>query len=269
MLEELHKPRVIEAAEVVAVVRVEHPPHPPTLDPDRERVPRMMLGAPGPKPVGETDEVLLIDRVQHLGHRPLEDLVFQRSDPERPQPPVLLRYVRPTRRFRPIRASVNASMEIPEVALQLLPVFLPRHTVDAGGSARADRPARRLQPLHGHVMQKRGEPHALIPSRHLAHAIQITSHAQPGTASGTCFAGRVPLGWSPSLHRLRPRLPGLVRQLLRYYATIRLPAIVHQGITATAFPLRPAQRRSATPRTIQDGASSAPAGNRRTSRFSA
>ena len=65
-------------------------------------------------------------------------------------------------------------MEIPEVALELLPVCLPRHTVDAGSSARTNRPVRRLQPLNGHVMQKRGEPHVLAPSRHLAHAIQIT-----------------------------------------------------------------------------------------------
>ena len=69
---------------------------------------------------------------------------------------------------------MNASMEIPKVALQLLPVFLPRHTVDPGRSPRANRPVRRLQPLNGHVMQKRGEPHVLVPSRHLAHAIQVT-----------------------------------------------------------------------------------------------
>jgi hypothetical protein len=40
--------------------------------------------------------------------------------------------------------------------------------------ARANRPVRSLQPLNGHVMQKRGEPHLLVPTRHLAHAIQIT-----------------------------------------------------------------------------------------------
>jgi hypothetical protein len=40
----------------------------------------------------------------------------------------------------------------------------------------------------------------------------------------------VALGWPPSLHHLRPRLPGLVRQLRRYYAAIRLPVLVHQGL---------------------------------------
>jgi hypothetical protein len=42
MLEELLKPRMIELGEVVADVRVEYPVHPPLLDPDRERVQRVM-----------------------------------------------------------------------------------------------------------------------------------------------------------------------------------------------------------------------------------
>ena len=43
-------------------------------------------------------------------------------------------------------------------------------------------------------MKERGEPHVPVLPRHLAHTIQITRHAQSGTASGTCFTGRVPLG---------------------------------------------------------------------------
>ncbi len=35
-------------------------------------------------------------------------------------------------------------------------------------------------------------------------------------------------------------LPGLVRQLRRYYAAVRLPAVVHLGLTALAFPEQPA-----------------------------
>jgi hypothetical protein len=42
VLEELPKPRVIEAREVVADVRVEHPVHLPALDSNSERVQRLM-----------------------------------------------------------------------------------------------------------------------------------------------------------------------------------------------------------------------------------
>jgi hypothetical protein len=64
------------------------------------------------------------------------------------------------------------------------------------------------------------QPHVLVLPRYLAHTIQVTRHAQVGTASGARFAVRVPLGRSPSLHHLRPQFPGLVRRDRRYYATI-------------------------------------------------
>jgi hypothetical protein len=48
---------------------------------------------------------------------------------------------------------------------------------------------------------------------------------------------RIPLGWRPSLHPLRPLW--FVRGLLRYYATIRLPACVHHRLVSLDFPMRP------------------------------
>jgi hypothetical protein len=39
--------------------------------------------APRPEPVGEPDEVLLVDGVEHLDDSPLDDLVLQRCDAER------------------------------------------------------------------------------------------------------------------------------------------------------------------------------------------
>ena len=50
---------------------------------------------------------------------------------------------------------------------------------------------------------------------HSAHATELTERALPGSGSGARFAGRVPLGWSPSLHRLRRPALGVVRQLHR------------------------------------------------------
>src|SRR5207245_10727965 len=88
-----------------------------------------MLAATRPEPVGETEEVLLIDSVQHLDRRTLDDLVLQRGDTERPKPPIWLRDEHPPRRLRPIRAPLDPSMQILEVSLQLLPVVLPRHAV--------------------------------------------------------------------------------------------------------------------------------------------
>src|SRR6266849_4837669 len=50
-----------------------------------------------PDPVREPEEILLVDRVQHLDHRTLDDLVLQRCDAERALPAVRLWYVVPAR----------------------------------------------------------------------------------------------------------------------------------------------------------------------------
>ena len=220
MLEKPHKPRLVEAGEEVADVRVEHVAHLLARDPSRERIQRIMLAAPRPKPVRKTEKVLLVDGIQHLDHRPLKDLVLQRRDPERPQPPVGLRYEHPTRRPRPIRPPLDPGVQISKVLFEIQPVIRPRDPVDPRGGVRTDRPIRLPQTIDRHVMKERGEPHVPVLPRHPAHTIQITRHAQSGTASGTCFTGRVPLGQTPSLHHLRPRFPGLVRQLRRYYGPV-------------------------------------------------
>ena len=77
------QPLMVKAGEVVPKIQVEHPAHLP-LDPDRERVQRMMWATLRPEPVGKPEEVRLVNGVQHLHHRPLQDLVLQAGDTERP-----------------------------------------------------------------------------------------------------------------------------------------------------------------------------------------
>ncbi len=174
MLNKPLQPALIKPGEEVADVRVEHEVHLLATDPDRERVQRIMRAAPGSEPVRETKKIRLINSVQHLDHRPLQDLVLQRSDPERPKPPVRFRDEHPPSRLRPIRPSMNPGMQIAKVRFEISPVVPPRHPVDPRSSARADRPVRLPQTVDGHVMKKRGEPHILVLTRHLAHTIQIT-----------------------------------------------------------------------------------------------
>ena len=166
---------------------------------------------PAPRP-GPTQ---LVDSVQHLDHRPLNDLVLQRSDPERPQPPIRLRYEHPPSGHRPIRPSVDPGVQIAKVRFEIQPVVPPPDPVDPRSGVRADRPIRLPQTIDADVMKERSEPHIPVLPRHLAHTIQLTEHARSGTASGACFTGRVPLGQAPSLHHLRPRFLGLVRRLHR------------------------------------------------------
>ena len=74
----------------------------------------------------------------------------------------------------------------------------------------------------------------------LPYSLQRTGRAGPALCPGRVLLGRVPLGQSPSLHRLRRRLPGLVRRLHRYYGAVRLPGSVHRRRASLDFPTRPA-----------------------------
>ena len=102
-------------------VRIEYPVHLLRLDADRERIQRLVGAAPRSKAIGEAEEVLLVDGVQHLDDRALDDLVFQRGNAERPLPPVRLRDIRSPRRLRSIGAPLDAGGQVREVALQRLP----------------------------------------------------------------------------------------------------------------------------------------------------
>jgi hypothetical protein len=93
-------------------IRVEHEVHLLARDPDRQRIQRIMLRAPRPKPIREPTKVLLIHGAQHLDHRPLQDFVLQRGYPKRPQPPIGLRYEHPASRHRTVRPSLDPSMQI-------------------------------------------------------------------------------------------------------------------------------------------------------------
>jgi hypothetical protein len=132
VLEKPLQPRSVELAEEVADVRVQHPVHLPAFDPNRERIQRVMRRAPRPESVGETEEVRLVDAVEHLHHGALDDLVLQRGDPQRTQTAVPLGDIRPPDRLRPIAPAVHAPVQIPKVRLEIEPVLAPRDPVHPG-----------------------------------------------------------------------------------------------------------------------------------------
>src|SRR5712664_2332246 len=89
------------------------------------------------------------------------------------------------------------------------------------------------------VVQKRRELQLLIPSCCLTYPLQRTGRVFPARCPGRVLLWQVPFGQSSSLHPLRHRLPGLVRGLLRYYRSVRLPRSVRHRRTSLDFPTRP------------------------------
>src|SRR5213593_4668194 len=89
------------------------------------------------------------------------------------------------------------------------------------------------------MVQECGEPLLAVPTYCLPYPLDRALRAAPALCPGRVAFGRVPLGQSPSLHRLRGRFLGLVRRLLRYYGAVRLPASVHHRRASLDFPVRP------------------------------
>src|SRR6516164_1892177 len=83
MLYEADEPFLVHRVEERADVGVQYEVHLSAFDPDHERVHRIMRAAPRPESIREPEEVFLVDRVEHRCRRPLDDLVFQRSNSER------------------------------------------------------------------------------------------------------------------------------------------------------------------------------------------
>ena len=172
--EELLQPAPVELPEEVADIRVQNPVHLLPVDPGHQGIQRLVGPAARPEPVGEPQEVRLVDSVQHLDDGPLDDLVLQRGDAERPLPPVRLRDVHPARRARPVGTAVDTAEQVFEILPEILPVSVPRHPVNPWCSLRVDRHIGRPQASQVDVMQQCGEPRFLIPYSHLPHTVQPT-----------------------------------------------------------------------------------------------
>ena len=115
-------------------VGVKYVVHLPLGDPDRQGVQRIVRSPSGPEPVGEAEEIFLVDRVQHHNGSALDDFVFQGGNRQGPLPAVRLRNIGPARRLRPVSPAVDAAMQIDEPALKVRLVLLPCHAIHARGS---------------------------------------------------------------------------------------------------------------------------------------
>src|SRR5262244_2444279 len=77
------QPVLTDFVEERSDVGVQYPVHLRALDPDNERIQRIVRAAPGSEPVRESEEVFLVDRVEHRDSRPLDDLILQGGNRER------------------------------------------------------------------------------------------------------------------------------------------------------------------------------------------
>lgn len=84
-----------------------------------------MLAALGSEPIREPEELLLVDRLQDRSNGALDDLVFQRRDPERSVLPVRLRDIRPAAGQCSVHTSMEPVVQVHEPFLDVDLVIAP------------------------------------------------------------------------------------------------------------------------------------------------
>ena len=241
MLDEAHHPVMVHRVEEPPDVRVEHPAHLPLFYRYRDGVQRIMLAAAGPEPIRKSQEILLVDRAEHLHGRALDNLVLQRRDADRPFPPVRLRDVDPLDGPGAVRPALQARAQVLEVRFQGFPVARPRLPIDARRRVVLQRTVRLAQSIDvvDVVPQGRESPLLILLGR-VAYPVQRVLQVHLALSPEPGLLSRIPLGQAPSLQTLRrPRASAaLVRVLPRYYGLVRLPVLVHRGRTPTGFSAR-------------------------------
>ncbi len=83
VLDKFHQPAVVHGIKITTYVCIEHPVHFLLHDPDIDRIQRIVWIAPWSKAIRKSEEVVIIDRVQYLDYRTLDNLVFQCSHAKR------------------------------------------------------------------------------------------------------------------------------------------------------------------------------------------
>ncbi len=220
MLHEPEEPCLVHRVEKSRDVGVQDEAHFPLLDPDMERVQRIVLAASRPEAVAETEEVFLVDLVQHRCGRPLDQFVFEGCNGQRALPSIRLRNVPSPGGQRAIRPSMNPVVQIRNLAIKVCLVGSPSHPIHAGSGLALEGAERHPEGLRGDVMEERRELLLLSVPCGLPYAVQHLGHTFPVLSPACVVLIRLPLGSCPWLPLLRNRWPDFVREVHCYYGRI-------------------------------------------------
>ena len=184
-------------------VGVQDEAHFPLLDPDMERVQRIVLATTRPEAVAETEEVFLIDLVQHRCGRPLDQLVFKGRNGQRALPPVRLRNIPSPGRQRAICPSLNPVVQIRNLAIKVCLVGSPSHPIHPGSGLALEGVERHPEGFRVDVMEERRELLLRPVPCGLPYAVQHLGHTFPVLRPACAVLIRLPLGSCPWLPLLR------------------------------------------------------------------
>ena len=136
---------------------------------------------------------------------------------------------------------MDTVVKVRQPSLQTFSIFLPCHAVHSGSGLSFQTEVAFPQQLDRHMVKQGCELQLPVLLCRCAHTLQPTWPTLPARCPARVRLWRVLLGPRPSLRNLRRGLPALVRLLRWYYAVVRLPLAVREGL-AVHHVLPPARR---------------------------
>src|SRR4029453_12104725 len=203
MLKKTSEPMPIQRVIELLDIGVEHPPHLVLHQPDREGIQRIMGTSPRAKPIGEAQEVALIDRTQHADDRLLDNLVLEAGNAQWSLRPIRLGNIHATKRLGPIASLVEAGMQRAQILPQVGLVAVPGDSIDPRGRLTLKRIKALAQQLRSEMVEQGGELKMLILLCCLTHTPQPTRTRPPALGPGCGELEPVSFGLRPSLPPLR------------------------------------------------------------------
>src|SRR5260370_9563124 len=221
VLNELNQPLMVQTIKERADVSIQHPIHLSRQQTGIQSIQRIVRSFAGPMAIREAEKVSLVDGVQPINCRSLDNLIFQRSDPERSLPPVFFGDEYSTHRLRSISPAPQPRREVCEIALQILSVPTPRFPIYSRSRIALQQVISFAQSAQVvDVVHEAGELHLPIFHCCLPYPPQRTLHDFPVQCPVRVWPRRLPFGQTPSLHSLlhwplvtSPQLPTFVRRL--------------------------------------------------------
>ena len=197
-----HQPSGVNGIEEGSDVEIEHPVH--TLRHQGLFEGRQgRVGAPSrPEAITEAQKIGLVDGVQHLGHRPLDNFVLKRGYAERPLATVAFRDIRAAHRLGPVLPAVDPVVQMLKIALQRLLVFRHRHPINPGTGCAPLPPECPFERGDVDVMQQCREPCPTRSSGRLIHTPEVRQQGLPAQCPALRLFRRDPVLPPPFLHHL-------------------------------------------------------------------
>jgi hypothetical protein len=242
VFDKLDQPVMVEVVEEAPDISIQDPVHSSRQETDIESIEAVVLPLAGSISIGKTEKVSLVDRVQHFDRGPLDDLVFQSGNAQRALLAIGLGDKHSAYWLGPVTSALQASGKIIEVCLKIFSVAFPRLAVDTSSGGFLHGEVGRSKPVDARdVVHEVRRPHLLIALSDFAYTVERTWHRY---LRGFLSPRGVLLDLFPSVRRppsipLRRRLSAaVVRELRRYFASIRLPVIVHHRRVSLDFTMR-------------------------------